>query len=267
MGVLQPIEVARLEETRCARAITEIRDGAEPWCGGWMHYDKPDSWANFANGMDFDHEFTAGDFETLLDFYAQRDAPARIGITPFNHSSLVDRLREHRFVIHEFECVFAADLSTERLGAEAFEEPDGLVVSVLDVSEDEAVHAFARLSTSGFLKPGDDPEKDVPIMIAAARHPRAVNLVATIDGAPAAAGSVEIAGDIAALYGVTTLEPFRGRGIQRAMIERRLEVARERGCRVAVIASEPGIATERNALCAGFTPSYTHVQMERPLDV
>lgn len=262
MGLLQPIDVARLEEQRCALAITEIREGAERWCGGWMHYDQPDSWANFANGMAFDHEFSEDDFDALLGYYGGHGAPARVGITPFHHESLIARLREHRFVIHEFESVFAADLRGSRLRAEAFEAPAGVEVSIVDVSDDEAVHAFALLATSGFLKPGEAPEKHVPIAISAARHPRAVNLLATIDGEPAAAGSIEIAGEIAAFYGVTTGERFRRRGLQRVLIDRRLEIAREHGCRVAVIASEPGIATERNALRAGFTPSYTHLQME-----
>lgn len=263
MSLLQPIDVARLEEQRCARAITEIRRGAEPWCGGWMHYDQPDSWANFANGMAFEHEFSQGDFEALLGYYAEHGAPARVGITPFHHESIIARLREHRFTIREFESVFAADLVEGALRASAYQPPVDVEVSVVDVNDDEAVHAFALLATSGFVKQGESPDKHVPIAISAARHPRAINLLATCSGEPAAAGSIEIAGEIAALYGVTTLEPFRRRGLQRVLIDRRLEIAREHGCRVAVIASEPGIATERNAMRAGFTPSYTHVQMEQ----
>ena len=54
-------------------------------------------------------------------------------------------------------------------------------------------------------------------------------------------------------------------GFQRALIVRRLELARERGCRLAVVHAKPGSPTERNATLLDFVAAYTKVLMERPV--
>ena len=68
------------------------------------------------------------------------------------------------------------------------------------------------------------------------RHPlpeHAIAVVASVDGQPVSGGRVDFEPgiDFAGLYGGVTLPEFRGRGLYRATVAKRAELARERGYR------------------------------------
>lgn len=261
MPLRPPVEIADLEERRCALAISEIARESEPWCGGTMNFEEPGSWASFALGMDFGHEFSAEDMDRLIEFYRSREAEPKIGVTPFHHESLLVRAAERGFTLREFECVFACDLGPRAFLAASSPRVDGLSIEVVDESDEASVHEFALVATHGFLQEGEPEDTHVDLAVKGARHPRSLNFLARIGGEAVAAGAMELASQLVTLYGVSTREPFRRRGIQRALIDRRLEEGSRRGATVATISSKPGAATERNALRAGFAPSYTHADL------
>jgi GNAT superfamily N-acetyltransferase len=62
---------------------------------------------------------------------------------------------------------------------------------------------------------------------------KAVAVVAAVDGKPVSGGRVDFEDDVefAGLFGGVTLPEFRGRGLYRATVARRAELARERGYR------------------------------------
>jgi GNAT superfamily N-acetyltransferase len=93
------------------------------------------------------------------------------------------------------------------------------------------------------------------------RVPDALDLVALVDGRPAATGSVTAIGDVAWLGGAATLEPARGRGLQTALLAERLHRARELGCTLAAVTALPAITSSRNILRAGFQLLYTQTVM------
>ena len=62
---------------------------------------------------------------------------------------------------------------------------------------------------------------------------------------------------IVGLYGAATLQPYRGRGLQTAILRRRLEVAAQAGCEYAVIVTHGGTTSMRNAERLGFTLAYS----------
>jgi GNAT superfamily N-acetyltransferase len=78
------------------------------------------------------------------------------------------------------------------------------------------------------------------------------------------AGSVEFAGELCALFGLSVLPEFRRRGIQQALIAARLNEARRRGAHLATISGRPGAATERNVMRMGFALAYTKVILVKP---
>lgn len=259
MRIRQLIEIARLEEARLARAVSEIAREARTWCGGMMMYESPGSWANFAAGVDFDRAYTEADLDELIAFHSGFGAEPRIEMAPFVPKSLIDLLRERGFTLRGFETVFACEIANRR--ASAFDSPAGLTIEPVNVDDEEEVVRFARFATRGFLSADDPPDKHVLAAIKAAKHPRAVNVMAMMEGEPIGAGSMEVAGELVTLYGVSVEEAYRKRGVQRALIEHRLAIACERGAQIATISSKPGVATERNAMRAGFMPSYTKVAM------
>ncbi len=62
---------------------------------------------------------------------------------------------------------------------------------------------------------------------------KAVAVVAVVDGEPVSGGRVDFEDDVefAGLFGGVTLPDFRGRGLYRAVVAKRAELARERGYR------------------------------------
>lgn len=62
---------------------------------------------------------------------------------------------------------------------------------------------------------------------------------------------------IVGLYGAATLKPYRGRGLQTAIVQRRMQVAAQAGCEYAVIVTQGGTTSMRNAERLGFTLAYS----------
>ena len=62
---------------------------------------------------------------------------------------------------------------------------------------------------------------------------------------------------IVALFGAGTLKEYRGRGIQTAILQRRIQLAAEAGCEYAVIVTVGGTTSQRNAERLGFRVAYS----------
>ena len=68
---------------------------------------------------------------------------------------------------------------------------------------------------------------------------------------------------IASLFGAATLPEYRCRGVQTALIARRLHEAAQAGCEYAVVSTNPGSGSQRNMERRGFRLAYTKVVMTR----
>jgi GNAT superfamily N-acetyltransferase len=81
--------------------------------------------------------------------------------------------------------------------------------------------------------------------------------LARVDGRPAAAAVLFLAGDVAYLANASTVEPFRRLGCQTALIQRRLADATEAGCRRIGVITTWASQSHANLARAGFRPAYT----------
>ena len=95
-------------------------------------------------------------------------------------------------------------------------------------------------------------------------YPNTFAYLASIDGTTAAGGSCELSAPCGALFGMCTLEKFRNRGLQRALMIARLTAAQQSGCKYVTIGSKPDSPTGRNALRLGFQVAYTKAILIRP---
>ncbi len=96
----------------------------------------------------------------------------------------------------------------------------------IDLREDRA--AFNDLVERVFGRSYDIGEKSVPV-------------VAFVDGEPVSGGRVDLneGADFAGLFGGVTLPEYRGRGLYRATVARRAEIAREAGYRFLYVEALP----------------------------
>ncbi|MBI1740484.1 MAG: GNAT family N-acetyltransferase, partial [Candidatus Koribacter versatilis] len=106
---------------------------------------------------------------------------------------------------------------------------------------------------------GGEPEGFDDMMCPMFAFPGSLTFVAEVDGQLVATGAGLIIPEhkIVGLYGAGTLKDYRGRGLQTAMLERRIQVAAEAGCKYAVIVTLGGTTSMRNAERLGFRVAYS----------
>jgi len=256
-----PIEVARLEEARQALGTAEVTSEAEAIAGGWMSFEAPGAWANQACGLGLAGPVSAGEIDRLVAFYVGRGVEPKIEVCPFADPSLLAGLAARGFTLREFEVVLARVIAPGEDLAAALPHgwPAAVEVVRVDPEDDAAVRRFVDVSSSGFLRDQTVPEALEALAWRVARHPRCDSFEARCDDQVVAGGGMETGEGVACLFGASTLPPWRGRGIQQALMVRRMQRAVERGCRLVTIHSDPRIATARNASRLGFLPAYTKV--------
>jgi GNAT superfamily N-acetyltransferase len=138
-------------------------------------------------------------------------------------------------------------------------EPAPQVRTDLEVREIDESHAedFGRIVTEGF----ELPEGAAPLLASVVGRP-GFRVFCGFDGeTPAGAGLLYIHNGTAWFSYAATLPAFRSRGCQGAVLARRIEAAREAGCRLLVTETGEEVegqpqASWRNIERFGFTPLY-----------
>ncbi|MEJ2340034.1 MAG: hypothetical protein P8Y15_14260 [Gemmatimonadales bacterium] len=74
---------------------------------------------------------------------------------------------------------------------------------------------------------------------------------------------MRLSGGIAQLCGAATLPEHRRRGVQTALLARRLADAAHAGCDVAVVTTQPGSKSQENVQRRGFELLYTRAILVR----
>lgn len=262
-----PITIARLEEARQAEMTAEAALLSEQIAGGWMSFGGRGSWMNQAVGLGLNGPVDPADVDRLIDFYASRGIQPKVELCPFADPTLVTALSDRGFRIREFENVMARNQKPgEDLRAlHPYGWPENLEIVTVDTSDRGQVETFIDVSTSGF-RPVGSPVS-APLKKATESYvtqPRCLSYIAMVEGKVVGGSGLDIGKKIACLMGTSVLPDWRKRGIQAALIIKRLEVARERGITLACIHSLPGIPTERNATRLGFSMAYTKAIMVKP---
>jgi len=264
MSILDLSEVARLEEARLARGMAEIADEARPCGGGMACRGAPGVWSNTMVGMGFAGEVTRQDLEGAIEWYEAAATEPRAEVCPFAHESLVKHLEDLKFSVRFFESVFFREITGGEITTPN-SPPSGLRLVRLGAHEPEMLDQAARVVAGGFAPPGATlREEDVDLFKRCALHARTAYIAGILDDQVVGAGGIEFSGEIAALFGLSVHPEYRRRGVQQAILKLRLELARDRGVRVATISSRPGVATERNVRRMGFQVAYTKAIVVRP---
>lgn len=267
--MLMPIEIARMEEARQARAMTEIAPVHEPVMGGVMSFLEPGSWANQACGVGLAGPVQDDEIDRFVAFYESRGVEPRVELCQFADATLIAGLGRRGFDLRQFETVLARAFGPDEVLPAALtdtgptdERGNKLVVERVDPADDAMVMESLRVAMSGFMPEGHVPsEGEIEMHRRVVAHPHGEVIVAKFGERVVGSGGAEYPRDaeipVGVLFGVSVLPEFRRRGVQRAMILHRVRGAHERGAKVAVIHSIPGAATDRNAMRLGFLPCYT----------
>jgi len=239
-----------------------IGSAVDPIAGGHMIFAGLGSPIGRAVGMGFDRAVTEADFEQLENFYFSRQAPSQLDYCPLTDISLLEIARKRGYGIVELNNVLARRLDA----AESF-PPDPAGFTIRPGKCEEAL-AFSTIVRQSFYPDSGEPPGFDETMAPLFAFPGAITFVAEANEAEAAsaengklvatgAGLIVPEHKIVALFGAGTLQPYRSRGLQTAILQRRLGVAARAGCEYAVIVTQGGTTSMRNAERLGFSLAYS----------
>jgi ribosomal protein S18 acetylase RimI-like enzyme len=125
----------------------------------------------------------------------------------------------------------------------------------------EEAHLWARIHASAWSH--EHPElADFLLESGAISAAREQNLcfLAEVEGTPGAAGVLCIHDGIALFAGSATIPELRRRGLHRALLDERMRHAFDHGCDLAMMVTEAGSDSQRNAENKGFRIAYTRTK-------
>jgi GNAT superfamily N-acetyltransferase len=266
-NILLTLELARRIEfaeaeaaVSCAETMRELRSGVESaverTCAGFAIYCGPGSPVTQAVGLGMDGPVTSEEFDRLEGFYFSRKEPVRVETCPMAHGSLFDFFGQRGYRVTEFSNVMARPV----VRTEEFSVTEG--VDIRKAGREE-LDLWTLTVAQGFAEhfPVTQELLDVMKMFSLAKGTECY--LARIDGRVVGGATVALRGNIAGLFGASTLPDFRKRGVQTALLDARLRRAAETCCDLAVSLAQPGSASNRNIARQGFQTLYTRVKFER----
>ncbi len=178
--------------------------------------------------------------------------PSQIDVCPLTDPPLFEMLKQRAYVMAELNNVLFRRLERE-------DQPAAPAGATIRQGHAEEAEAFAAIVVRSFFPDGGAPEGFAEMIAPIYQAEGAILFVAEIGGqtVACAAGLIIPEHRIVALFGAGTLPEFRRRGLQTALLRRRMEAAQKAGCEYAVIVTLGGTTSMRNAQRLGFQVAYS----------
>jgi ribosomal protein S18 acetylase RimI-like enzyme len=240
----------------------EIGAAEEETCGGHMIFAGLGSPIGRATGAGLDCAFTAADLDRVEEFYRAHKAPSQVDLCPMHGPAVFELFKERGYSIAELNNVLFRKLDP----AEKFPPPPpGCEIRPSCLDEAETAGGIVE---SAFF-PDGAPEAYRGLVAPFYQMEQALAFVASVDGKLVACGTGLVIPQhkIFALCGAGTLTEYRGRGLQTALLRARMAAAVKAGCEFAVVVTNGGTTSQRNAERLGFHVAYSKVTVIKQLDV
>ena len=223
--------------------------------GGRAIYTGPRALFSVALGVGLGGAVSDEDMDRMEALLGQDGGAVRIELGPFCDPSLARALARRRYVVESFQLVW-----WRRPAADVPPLSPGVTVRPLGPGEERT---WAQLFFHAYAERPATAEVELSGGLHLTRAPCNTCFLACVDGEPRGVGVVSETGGVALLSGDGVPPPYRGRGLQLALIHARLAWAAERGCDVASASTEPATASQRSYEKAGFRCAYPKLIMAR----
>lgn len=202
-----------------------------------------------ACGVGFHPDAIEERLQGIFEFYGSRSRKWELILTPFEPASTFNLAIGRGLRVDHHESVLFRDLGDLVLDSPL---PAGMAIEPLDP---DRYDEWSLTAIDAFM--GPEPPDFAVDMMAILNGSPADRYAGIADGKIVAVGSSVSFEDTVFLGGMGTLEAYRGRGFQSAMVARRLADAQAKGAKWAMIETVPGTGSQRNAMRAGFRVAYT----------
>lgn len=237
----------------------ELRAAEEEICGGHVVFAGLGSPIGRATGAGLDRPFTVEDLDRIEQFYRNHNALSQVDLTLLHDPAVFELVKQRGYAIAELNNVLY-----RRLGSEG-EIPVAAGCNIRRSHPEEADVTGAIVENAFF--PEGAPEAFQGLIAPLYQMESALAFVATVDEKPVACGTGLVITEhkVFALCGAGTLASYRGRGLQTALLRVRMAAAFEAGCEFAVVVTQGGSTSQRNAERLGFQVAYSKVTVIKNL--
>lgn len=256
-GVVNFAAVARRFEAKHIQlnqmlATETLRLGDE----SFAFFAGPEAYSNRITGSGMRPEH----LDPAIEFFDERNVETKLELSSFAPAELIAAVQARRFELRFFTHVMAMPArNVSRLPP-----PPGVIIERLDRTNLDAVREAAEHNDRCFAPDRPLSPASVALTTKHLLNPANDTFVARADGQLVGVGCSESSEGVTLVFGGAVRAEFRGRGIQRALMNVRVALANERGSELVFVMTGPGTPSERNACRAGFQIVGTRAYFQRP---
>lgn len=253
-------------EARTNADFVETRARLDPNCrAGWIEvagayamFDGVESPLTQTFGLGIFEEATPQHLDEIEVFFREREAPIFHEVSPMADPSLMVLLGDRGYRPMELTSVMYLPLDQQTPSA----RPLNPQITTRVIHADE-VDIWARTAANGWSTemPGMEGFMFEFCRIGA-QCDGAYPYIAELEGKPISTAAFLMYDGIALLAGASTVPDGRNQGGQNALLEARLQFARESGCELAIMGAAPGSTSQKNAQNNGFHIAYTRTKWQ-----
>jgi len=197
-------------------------------------------------------------------FFSDRQTSTQIEVASLADPTLLSCLSQRGYLISEQTHMLVGSLATASLRETSVNQSGSpAIVGAAQVESEQFAFWVDLVLRCFFAEPATPPPalRDGAMAMVAVSGLSA--WIARVDGQPAGGGCLAIHNDLALFSGDGTLPSYRHRGVQTALLRARLAHALAAGCRLAVICTQPGSGSQRNAERQGFRVAYARTMLTK----
>jgi hypothetical protein len=196
------------------------------------------------------------DLETIRAFYREHDRKCALEIAPGRLTEpMALELAARGFAMVEYHVGLARRLSPKDVSS--FRAPEGVTIEEIDRNDTAKLDQFIDAYLEGWGMESAELEEGRLNMRAARGNREWRYYLAFCDGQPAGTAILDVRGPTAMLGSASTRAAFRGRRVQAALIDRRIDDAAASGCDLLIGSANYGTSSMRNQQRAGLVTACT----------
>jgi GNAT superfamily N-acetyltransferase len=252
-GLIRRIESSSAGVTLATAAAFVDRAARGPahavaFAGGVLAAFGPGRYVNRAVGVSLE-DLDDDQLDELQSFLTAAGVPPSLEVASWAPATLLARLATRGYAVSWFRNVHVAALEDRP-------PPVHPAMTVEEVTDDTLEEWLAVFRIGNDMTTPDAAAISDEWARASRSVAGAIDYLAYLDGTAVGCGSVIPQSGIGWIGGATTVPAYRRRGVQGALVRRRMTAAHESGCDLAVVTAVPSGDSARNIARLGFTLAY-----------